>query len=432
VQGTLVLLSIASYETVEDWKDDTSGQHDSTDILAMRIVSGISIALSIIWFLFICINVFNIQLAIKTLSLTAECIEQMPMIIFTPLVQTFAFLLFFVPWGVYLFYTASLGSLTPHTYIVNDYQLDYVQYSIDKSIAYKLIYLLAMYLWTAEWILAVGSIIVSIAVAKWYFTVPDQRGVIKGSLLLCEAYGATIRYHLGTAAFGSLIVSIVEFIRYWILYIEAKMEPYMYNPVIRYVFCCVNCCLWCLEQCLRFISRTAYIQTAIHGSSFCFACKEGFFLVCRNVLRVGALHVVSGLAMMIGKLFVTGFVGVAAYYVFSEIYAHQLQGMAAPTIMTMIVAFNVACMFTEVMNTGVDCMIQCYITDEERNDGKAVYATHSMKSFIDENAMTQEQFDRMNPRFNPLQEKQKQTEMNPMQRPASEAFGVRPSVANRV
>jgi hypothetical protein len=37
-------------------------------------------------------------------------------------------------------------------------------------------------------------------------------------------------------------------------------------------------------------------------------------------------------------------------------------------------------------------------TDEEFHDGNPVYATHNMKAFIDENALTQEEFDRDNPR----------------------------------
>jgi hypothetical protein len=156
----------------------------------------------------------------------------------------------------------------------------------------------------------------------------------------------------------------------------------------------------------------AYIQTAIHGTSFCWAAKEAFFLICRNVLRIGALHVVSGIAMIIGKVFIMGIVGTTAFYIFEYRYDGDLNGMAAPTIMTMIVAYNVACMFTEVMSTGVDCMIQCYITDEEVN-GKAVYATHSMTAFIEENTMTQDEFDKNNPRPS-IDSKVHETELSPV------------------
>jgi hypothetical protein len=108
------------------------------------------------------------------------------------------------------------------------------------------------------------------------------------------------------------------------------------------------------------------------------------------VLRIGTLHVVAGIAMMIGKIFIMGIVGTTAFYIFDTKFQSDMNGMAAPTIMTMIVAYYVACMFTEVMTTAVGCMIQCFIYDEEVN-GKAVFATSSMADFIDENTMTQEE-----------------------------------------
>jgi choline transporter-like protein 2/4/5 len=117
-----------------------------------------------------------------------------------------------------------------------------------------------------------------------------------------------------------------------------------------------------LEQCLRFIARHAYIQTAIHGSSFCPACKDAFFLIARNVLRIGALTVISQIIGTIGKVFITAIVGTTAYYILSSKYDSDLHGLAAPMLLTMIVSWTVSSMFMEVIGAAVDAMIQCYIT----------------------------------------------------------------------
>ena len=156
----------------------------------------------------------------------------------------------------------------------------------------------------------------------------------------------------------------MEYTRWVILYVEKHSKGLQQNIVMKYVFCCIQCCLWCLEKCLRFISRNAYCQTAIHGSSFCFAAKEAFFLICRNVFRVGALAVVSGVALFIGKVFVVSVVGASAYYIFTAKYGNDIQGFAAPTILVMVLAYAIASMFTEVFETAVNCMLQCYISGE--------------------------------------------------------------------
>ena len=83
------------------------------------------------------------------------------------------------------------------------------------------------------------------------------------------------------AAFGGLIIALVQFARWVALYIEKHCKGLQGNPVARVIFCCVDCCLCCLEKCLKFVSKQAYIQTAIHGSSFCTGCKDAFFTVAR-------------------------------------------------------------------------------------------------------------------------------------------------------
>lgn len=227
VEAAFIVMMYLAWVTAEDWDDDEYETHTTSEIVGLRVFATLMLILSVIWFLFICINCKNIQLAIRCLGLTAEAVESMPLIIFTPVMQVTALVIFGVPWAIYMFHTASLGSLETTSYELNGITINYVTYSVDQEIAGRLFYLFFCFLWTGEWILAVGSIIISIAIATWYFTKPDERGLAKGSNMLCKAYGETIRYHLGTAAFGSLIVAIVEFIRYWILYLEAKMKVCM-------------------------------------------------------------------------------------------------------------------------------------------------------------------------------------------------------------
>ena len=57
----------------------------------------------------------------------------------------------------------------------------------------------------------------------------------------------------------------------------------------------------------------------------------------------------------------------------------------APTVLIMCIAFMTATMFMDVFHMAVDTVIMCYITDEEQNSGKAVFADTDLSAFIEKN-----------------------------------------------
>lgn len=65
---------------------------------------------------------------------------------------------------------------------------------------------------------------------------------------------------------------------------------------------CLQCYLACVERIIKFINKNAYIQIAINGKSFCFACKDALLLIIRNALRFTALGGLGGLFIMLGYL----------------------------------------------------------------------------------------------------------------------------------
>lgn len=96
------------------------------------------------------------------------------------------------------------------------------------------------------------------------------------------------RYHLGTIAFGSLIITICRLIRLALEYIDAKVKNYD-NFLTRAIMCCCKCFFACLESFLRFINKNAYIMCAIHGKGFCPSARDAFSLLMRNIVRVFVL-----------------------------------------------------------------------------------------------------------------------------------------------
>ena len=73
---------------------------------------------------------------------------------------------------------------------------------------------------------------------------------------LLQSFYRVCRYHLGTLAFGSLILSFIRMVRVALEWIEDKIKEHgAENPLIKAVMCCCKCCLWCLEKFIRFINR---------------------------------------------------------------------------------------------------------------------------------------------------------------------------------
>lgn len=116
-----------------------------------------------------------------------------------------------------------------------------------------------------------------------------------------QSLRVTFFNHLGTAAYGSLVLAIIKTIRAVLAYLQKKAKK-SGNRIALFVLSCLQCCMWCLEKCMRFLNKNAYIQTAIYGYSFCKACRAAFFLIARNVLRVFAVSMVGDFVLLLGRV----------------------------------------------------------------------------------------------------------------------------------
>lgn len=392
VQAALIIVAYLSYTTAQRWSDTNPQTHGKSEILGLQVAS---IVFLVLGFLFFCFMVFmcrQIELAIQTVGMAARCIDSMPLIVFSPVINTLGFACFLVPWVFYVLFIASSGEYVTR-YVGN---IAYNKFELSKQTEERLWFLFFCLLWTGEFIGALGQLIIAIASSTWYFST-DASKSLTTSLSVLSAYWTTLRYHMGTAAFGSLTIAVVEFCRAVVLYVQRKLSQsgQVGSFILNYVLCCVGCCLWCIECCLRFISKHAYIQCAIHGESFCSGAKRAFFLLCRNILRIGALSVVSGVLLFMGKVFIAVVAASASYYYLTASYDDQVQGFIAPTILVGSLAWTTASIFMMVFHMTADTLLMCFITDEEMHDGNAKFAEPQLKEFVDsKGGMSQEEFEK--------------------------------------
>ena len=79
---------------------------------------------------------------------------------------------------------------------------------------YLIIYFIFGGLWVNAFILAVNQFVLASTVSIWYF------GQQKPHMPITRSVYRAFRYHLGSLAFGSLILAIVQFIRVILSYVQ--------------------------------------------------------------------------------------------------------------------------------------------------------------------------------------------------------------------
>lgn len=360
ITGSLLLWNLSN-----SWKND--GIHSNTEVITMRVFCWAGVIVSGLYFCVMIVLRKRINLAVGVIQQAALAMESMPTLLVVPVLQAIGLCCFLAPWLTYLLFLASSGEVEKYEKIVtiNDqsYTATYSQYTYSKNAKYIFLYMLFTWFWTSEFLVAFGQLVVAMSFAGWYFT-RDKSQV--GAETVRWAFQQVGVYHLGTAAFGSLIIAVVKTIRVVIAYIQKKAQK-SGNVVLQYIMCMLGCLMWCLEKILKFINKHAYIITAIYGYSFCHAARKGFFLLLRNILRVAAVNMISGLMMFVWKFSIPVLVTFVTYLAVTYGYDTDTgaSDIIAPLVITFFISYWVACMFLDIFAMGIETILFCFIADEE-------------------------------------------------------------------
>ncbi|XP_041974364.1 choline transporter-like 2 isoform X2 [Aricia agestis] len=227
------------------------------------------------------------------------------------------------------------------------------------------------FFWLMFFISGVADMMLASTFSTWYWTFRKKDLPF---FTLTSGIYRTVRYHLGTVAFGALIIAIVRVIRVILEYIDRKVKKFD-NPFTRAIMCCCKCFFWCLESFLKFINKNAYIMCAIHGKNFCRSASDAFSLLMRNIVRVVVLDKVADFLFFLSKLLISIGVGVAVYYLLQWNYVYEItEGQRlhynyVPAIILGIATYLICTIFFNVYSMAVDTLFLCFLEDCERNDG---------------------------------------------------------------
>jgi len=332
------------------------------DVFNQKISMGFLVIAGILWGCHTCMIVClreRVAVACRILSLAAECLTDMPYLVFYPLGQAVFIILFFALFASVSVLLASAGTLEDH------YQYGVHVMAWDDDLRNVFAYWLFGFFWTTAFIEATGFMVLAFCVCMWFFaprpegadTDSDERELPSG--VLCKALKMTLCHHLGTVATGSLIIAIIRMARIVLEYIDSKQKELGLDgkPAWKYVMCVLRCCLWCLEKCARWMNKKVYIETCIHGTWFCSSLCQVAKALFSMISYITIAEFISTLMLIFGKVSIA--LGTAAIggYAFSQM---NLTSIIFPTLLTLIMGFVVSSMFIEVYGMCVDTMLMCF------------------------------------------------------------------------
>ncbi|KAI0051819.1 hypothetical protein FA95DRAFT_1602318 [Auriscalpium vulgare] len=110
---------------------------------------------------------------------------------------------------------------------------------------------------------------------SWYYFGPREQGL----MLKHPTLGAFLRastLSLGSIAFGSLIVTILEIIRLLLRAVQnaGSDDNSGIGAVVAVLACCADCLVGCIEGMVQYFNRYAYIEIALYGKPYIRAAKD--------------------------------------------------------------------------------------------------------------------------------------------------------------
>jgi len=368
------------FSKANEWSDEDPRTLADSTIFTAKVFSYVLFGLGGVVVLLVVFLRKEIQLAVTCVKEAARAIAAMPFMILFPIIQTAGFLAFLAIWLFWCIHLASLGEVV-FKELPTDSTLTVRWFEFDDFVENCGWYFLFCFFWTSNFIVAMGEIVIAMCVGKWYFT--RDKSSLRPCMIL-QSMSIAMYYHIGTAAFGSAIIAIIQIIRAIITKIQKKAEQ-LDSKVAQALLCCCQCCLWCFQKFMEFLNKNAYIQTAIFGTSFCTSAKEAFALIARNAKRVGSITYVSEVVLFLGKIFISCLTAGAAYMVMeSQELNDVVFSLTGPTVVIFFMAYFVGDMFLDIFEMSTATILQCFIADEEMFDGADNYAEGELRTWLDD------------------------------------------------
>uniref|UniRef100_A0A8C2NUC1 Choline transporter-like protein n=1 Tax=Capra hircus TaxID=9925 RepID=A0A8C2NUC1_CAPHI len=307
------------------------------NLRALLIYAISATVFTVILFLVMLVMRKRVALTIALFHVAGKVFIHLPLLVFQPFWTFFALVLFWVYWIMTLLFLGTAGSAVQN-------EQGFVEFKMSGPLQYMWWYHVVGLIWISEFILACQQMTVAGAVVTYYFT-RDKRNLPFTPIL--ASVNRLIRYHLGTVAKGSFIITLVKIPRMILMYIHSQLKGKSRIHLISVL--------------------NAYTATAINSTNFCTSAKDAFVILVENALRVAAINTVGDFMLFLGKVLIVCSTGLAGVMLLN--YQQDYTVWVLPLIIVCLFAFLVAHCFLSIYEMVVDVLFLCFAVDTKYNDG---------------------------------------------------------------
>ncbi|CAG9332171.1 unnamed protein product [Blepharisma stoltei] len=356
-----------------------SGKQHKKTREAIKIASYIMFGAVAVFLIFILFMYKRIRLAIAIMKSGAIFLKDAWIILLVP-VLVFVFSVgFFCYWILSLVYIYSSGGMYH-----KDEEGKMAHISWDESERNSFYFELVAILWVNSFKVALVQFIIACSVCIWYFS--ETKGHV-GLGPICRSTYYAFRYHLGSLAFGSFLLALIRFVKWYLVFLRKYVYKQVLegNKCVKFLCGCVACYVSCLERFIKFINKNAYIQIALTGDSFCVSARHAFICILENAARFAALGSLGEVFSFLGKVLITAISSFIGYMIITQVdyYEEYIENPLPPTIIFIIVSYLVAGIFMSVYEMTCDTILQAFLIDEKLNPySGAAYAPKPLQVFM--------------------------------------------------
>ena len=251
-----------------------------------------------------------------------------------------------------------LQDTDPQTRLIIAYLVDYQQYLKW--------YNLFAFLWFGAFLFAFEEIVLAGVFSNYYWS--NRR--FNTACPLLYSVMITVRYHLGSIAFGSLLLAILRYIRIIFEHIQKQVNRFQENVVLGCLLKIFSCFLWIFEKFLKFLNKNAYVIIASRGYSFCKATRKAFTYIVANCLRFAVIVHLTEWILFCGMIIVCA-CNTFLYYQYLQ-WTEEIDGLIlrwTPLIAILVITYLITGLFFSVYDMAIKTIFVCFLEDLEDNDG---------------------------------------------------------------
>ncbi|XP_018897276.1 choline transporter-like 1 isoform X2 [Bemisia tabaci] len=381
--------------------------HNEQAICLYAIVATIITAILLLLVLVMCKRVSTLAILFKD---AASCLSELPFLFLQPLISFVILMVFYTFWIAVIVSLAtanypgtkqlkpftSLGALastspsapfnstfnmgTPKPLSVSDLKkFTFVEYVDPTWVRYMWwVYVIGL-IWTSEFVLACQQMIIAGAVAKWYFEVRNKEE--NNNSILMSSVRTLLKYHLGSMALGSLLITIFKIPRLIITYFHNRFKNQEEESVVaKCGLKSCYCCFLCLENFIRYMNHNAYTIIAIRGIPFCPAASRAWNVLVSNALQLAVINSVGDFILFLGKCFVTAVTGAVGLLVLKQ--DETLHFYAAPMLVISIFAFFIAHAVISLYEIVIDTLFLCMCEDKNMNGEEGAWKNTGVAALV--------------------------------------------------